>query len=230
MSQFSLKKGSFLIVILLFPSLIYMIFSVGKHNVATLGYFGPKEVVQQMVDGEEVVDTIYHTIPAFSLTDHTGKTFTQEEMKGKVCVIDFFYTGSETRCPIVSAQMALVLRKYEDHKNVLFLSHSLDPENDTPMRMQAYAESLLAPPEKWRFLTGTQEEMYDLLANAYLQPIETEGKNLEEQVKQIRLVLVDQEGRVRAYFDGRMFNETRKLQDAIKLLLMEPFIPRKEKA
>jgi len=63
------RKSLILILILLVPSLAYLVLTTGKHNIKKLQYFGPKSLA---ANGK---DTIYHTIPAFSLIDQDGKPF-----------------------------------------------------------------------------------------------------------------------------------------------------------
>lgn len=51
----AVKKGVYLLAILLLPSVIYVVFSLGQHNVSKLPFLGPFTVI----DG----DTVYEAIP-----------------------------------------------------------------------------------------------------------------------------------------------------------------------
>src|SRR5258708_36099064 len=76
-------------------------------------------------------DTIYHTIAPFQFVDQDSTLVTNSTFKDKIYVADFFFTSCRTICPIMKTQM---LRAYEATQNipdVLLLSHSIDPENDT---------------------------------------------------------------------------------------------------
>jgi cytochrome oxidase Cu insertion factor (SCO1/SenC/PrrC family) len=67
--------------------------------------------------------------PEFSLTDIEGKEFRNEQLKGKVAIIDFWFTGC-TGC----VQMAPAMRKVEEYfandTNIVFLSISIDKNKD----------------------------------------------------------------------------------------------------
>jgi cytochrome oxidase Cu insertion factor (SCO1/SenC/PrrC family) len=67
--------------------------------------------------------------PEFILTDTKGRAFSSQQLKGKIVVMDFWFTGC-TGC----VQMAPALRKMEDHfarnNNIIFLSISIDKNKD----------------------------------------------------------------------------------------------------
>ena len=60
-------KWIILFLILLFPSLLYVFLSTGKHQIIRLPHFGPKEFIAE--PGEKRVDTTYYSIPSFVFTD-----------------------------------------------------------------------------------------------------------------------------------------------------------------
>jgi protein SCO1/2 len=109
-------------------------------------------------DGKNVVDTIYATIPPFSFIDRYGQPFTEKDVEGKIIIADFFFTRCTTICPRMSVHMQQLQLKLNDEafKDVVFLSHTVDPENDTPEVLDAYAKKLEADPDRWKFLTGTR--------------------------------------------------------------------------
>ena len=63
--KFNKKKVATLIIILLLPSFFYVILSKGEHKYRTLPFIGPRQI--EAVN--EKTDTIYHTIPDFTLID-----------------------------------------------------------------------------------------------------------------------------------------------------------------
>ena len=92
---------------------------------------------------------------------HEGEElrFYSDLLKGKLVVISFFYTN----CP--TAQPALVtffkLQKWlRDRlgRDILLLSISVDPENDTLEVVQDYAGKF-NPQKGWLFLTGNEKNM-----------------------------------------------------------------------
>jgi len=99
--------------------------------------------------------------PGFALIDQADKKFIFNPASGKVVLVTFVYTSCPDVCPLFSAhfaaiQRALDMAKREDY---LLLSISTDPKRDTPARLKAYAEAFKADVTRWRFLTGSQQDL-----------------------------------------------------------------------
>jgi hypothetical protein len=63
------RKFVILFLILLLPSIAYLVLSTGKHNIKPLGYFGPKELNAQ-------TETLFTTVFQLStFTDQDDKAF-----------------------------------------------------------------------------------------------------------------------------------------------------------
>jgi protein SCO1/2 len=85
------------------------------------------------------------------LTDSNGRQALPSLINGDGPVmLQFIFTTCTTICPVISATLAASQSQLEGGH---MISISIDPEHDTPARLQEYARSLKAPP-KWQFLTG----------------------------------------------------------------------------
>src|SRR6476661_10741235 len=86
--------------------------------------------------------------------------FYDDVLKGKSVVIDLIYTSCVDSCPLETARLAQVQRMLGDRvgKDIFFYSITIDPKNDTPAALKAYAEKFHAGPG-WTFLTGKKEEI-----------------------------------------------------------------------
>jgi protein SCO1 len=104
--------------------------------------------------------------PNVELTTQDGKTvrFYDDLLKGKIVAIDLIYTHCKDMCPLETARLAQVQHMLGDRvgKDIFFYSISIDPKQDTPEVMKAYAEKFHAGPG-WLFLTGKQEDI-DLIS------------------------------------------------------------------
>jgi protein SCO1/2 len=92
----------------------------------------------------------------FSLTDHTGKSRTLADYKGKVVLVFFGYTQCPDVCPTTMAEMASVMQKLgpqADQVQVLFIT--LDPERDTPSLLASYVPAF---DKRFVGLYGTPEQ------------------------------------------------------------------------
>lgn len=95
-------------------------------------------------------------IPEFTLIDQHGREVTRASLLGRVTIVDFFFTHCPFVCPTMSANM-LDLQRALARDGVRFLSVSVDPANDTPERMLAYATALGADLSSWTFARGEDE-------------------------------------------------------------------------
>jgi protein SCO1 len=100
--------------------------------------------------------------PDVPVIDQSGRTmkFYDDVIKGKIVVISFIYTSCQDICPLTTARMAQLADKLGDvmGRDLFFISMTVDPENDTPGRMKAFADAYDAGPG-WLFLTGKVEDI-----------------------------------------------------------------------
>jgi cytochrome oxidase Cu insertion factor (SCO1/SenC/PrrC family) len=94
--------------------------------------------------------------------DQNGRTlrFYDDVIKGRIVVISFIYTSCQDLCPLTTANMAQLEDKLDGAvgRDLFFVSMSVDPENDTPERMKAFADAFDVGPG-WLFLTGKLEDI-----------------------------------------------------------------------
>ena len=100
--------------------------------------------------------------PNVELTDQHGNKlhFYDDLLKGKIVVIEQFYTHCVDICPLETARLAQVQKMLGDRvgQDIFFYSISIDPKRDTPEVMKDYAEKYHAGPG-WLFLTGKKEDI-----------------------------------------------------------------------
>lgn len=79
---------------------------------------------------------------------------------GKIVIINSFFASCTGSCPIMAHTMAAIQQHLGDRlgRDVIMISISVDPLNDTPAKLKAYAERMKAKPG-WYFLTGKKENV-----------------------------------------------------------------------
>jgi protein SCO1 len=226
--SYSLTKGTILVLIILVPATIYYIMTLGKHNMLSLPFYGEREAVTVIVNGKEKTDTIYHTVPDFSFTNHHGEIITRADFDDNIYVANFFFTTCPTICPKMSAGMLHAQEKLKDFQQVKFLSHTVDPERDTVEALAAYAKQVHAG-ERWHFVTGDKREIYEIAVRGYLVPVEEDVLAPGGFLHSEQFILIDKKGRIRGFYDGTSITEINSLIDGVKVLIAEEHIPRKSK-
>ena len=123
---------------------------------------------EKKLAGAEAKDTIYHTIQPFQFVNQYGDTISDKTVSGKIYVTDFFFATCQSICPQMSSQLVHVQKAFEKDKDVLILSHTVNPMNDTVEVLKGYADSYGAIKNKWHFLTGKKKDIYDMARYSYL--------------------------------------------------------------
>ncbi len=216
-----MKKFLILFVILLVPFLSYWYLQTGSNNYQHLDVFGPKEPVTKTVNGKAVTDTIYHTMGDFSFIGCDSSPVTQELFKNKIYITDFFFTTCKTICPKMSNQLMRVQHEFKDDDNIMILSHTVDPEHDTPAVLAAYAKKHNAINGKWYFVTGDKKQLYDMARNSYFVTAMDGDGGPDDFIHSEQVVLIDKEKRIRGFYDGTDYNEITRLIDEVKVLRLE---------
>ena len=142
---------------------------------------------------------VFGDVPPFDLVAQDGQPFHSQSLAGKIWVADFIYTTCPGPCPRMTSHMRevqdAVLKIPGVRTNVSFVSFTVDPANDTPPVLAAYAKMHGAAPI-WYFLTGPPATLETLDRDAFKLG-NVDGK-LEHST---RFVLVDGQGRIRGYYD-----------------------------
>jgi protein SCO1/2 len=96
------------------------------------------------------------------LIDQDGRKlrFYTDVLKGKVVVINTFFTTCTSICPPLNRNFEKMQEALGDRlgKDAFLVSISVDPETDTPTRLKEYGKRFHAKPG-WLFLTGKKENV-----------------------------------------------------------------------
>ena len=106
-----------------------------------------------------VISTANNSVPQTQLVRDDGKivSLPGEINDGRPVILNFIYTTCTTVCPLTSRTFEHFQDMLgEERNNIHMVSISIDPEQDTPERLAAYARKYDAAPQ-WHFYTGTNE-------------------------------------------------------------------------
>ncbi|MVM30210.1 SCO family protein [Spirosoma sp. HMF4905] len=151
---------------------------------------------------KEVSDN-FHRIRPFKLTAHTGQTFTEKNMDGKICVANFFFTTCPGICPRMTINMKVLQDTFLVDKNIQLISHSVTPDKDSVARLQAFAKSKKVDATKWLLLTGSKEEIYNLGRKFYFVEEDLgEKRDSDIFLHTENFVLTDKKRHIRGIYNG----------------------------
>lgn len=176
---------------------------------------------EKKLAGVEGTDTIYHAIQPFSFINQFNDTVTEKVIENKIYVADFFFATCQSICPKMSSQLVHVQTAFKNDKDVLILSHTVNPSHDTVEVLNGYAQGYGAIKNKWHFLTGNKKALYDLARYSYLVNALEEDGSAEGFLHSELFILVDAQKRIRGFYDGTDSVAVVKLISDITLLKQE---------
>lgn len=194
--------------------LVGVFFSCNK-NTSPPSIKGPVEVNQNG-------DTSYYTIPPFSFANQHNQTVTNQTVDGHIYLADFFFTSCHSICPLMNKNLSMVYEKFKENKSVRFLSHTLDPEVDTPEVLLNYAKGLGVDNDQWDFVTGPEDEIYKLAGKeGYFITAVKDSSAMDGINHSGYVILVDKKGHIRDHYDLTDAKNIEPLIRDVNLLLHE---------
>ncbi|MDA3616579.1 SCO family protein [Polluticaenibacter yanchengensis] len=183
----------------------------------------------RVVDGKTVYDTAWHKIPDFVLTNQLGRKVSPENYKGKILVVNTFFTRCPNICPALTRNVRTVQASFENPKRkqygdtsiVQFLSLSVDPERDSVEALKKWADRFYVNNDNWDLLTGQKKEIYDLLLNDFKLGAQ-DGKDVDSNfIHSEKVILVDRDRIVRGFYNGLDSAQMGTLAEDIGKLFLE---------
>ena len=164
-------------------------------------------------------------VPDFHLINQSDRTIHLDQFKGKLVLMTFIYT----RCPLpdycfrLTNNFGRLQKRFKERmgRDLILLSITFDPANDTPEALTAYAERFKADRSRWFFLTGEKDAIRRLAVEGLKLPLADGDPSQGEDpiLHSQRFVLVDAESRVRATYDVRDQEAMFKLRGDLQRLI-----------
>ena len=189
---------------LLYTLLMSQIFISCKEE-SKLPIWGQKEFIQGIDQ-----DTVYHTISYWNFTNQDGELTSKSDYEGEVYVANFFFTRCPGICPILTKNIKQVQAKTKGI-NISFLSHTVDPKNDTIGRLKWYCDNNKIDNSNWDFVTGDQNSIYEMGVLSYLVPNSEDALAPGGFLHSDKFILIDTKSRIRGMYSGIDSTEVERL-------------------
>jgi protein SCO1/2 len=179
-------------------------------------------LLEKNVNGKVEVDTVWHVIPNFTLTNQLGKQVSLHDstLKNKIVVVDFFFTHCPSFCPTLTRNMRKLQDLFTTNDTIVqFISFSVDPVRDSVPVLKAYADQYGVQHNNWWMLTGNRDSIYTLAERDFKVAVEDSGH--ANFVHTDRMVLLDKDRYVRGYYNGEDTTSMALLAKDIVLLTLE---------
>lgn len=187
-------------------------------------------VIAKLDKDKIIYDTIWHTLQNFKLVNQLGDTVELYDKKGKILVIDFFFTRCAGICPVLTKNMQQLqysflkggnTRQKIDTPIIQFISFSIDPEHDSTQILKNYADRFKVNHDNWWMLHGNKKTIYDFaFEDLKVDKFSDEPVN-PNFIHTSRFILIDKNLHIRGYYNGLDSTSISKLARDIGILMLE---------
>jgi cytochrome oxidase Cu insertion factor (SCO1/SenC/PrrC family) len=145
-------------------------------------------------------------LPDFNLIDESGKPVTKQNLLGKRVALTFTYVNcvDPNACPVLLGNFSKLQQDLKANgvntDDILLVSVSIDPENDTPEKLMEHAEKMNFDLSYLEMLTGDLNEV-NKLTGALGEHFEKKGN---EVIHDNKTFIFDQNGNLTHEFTGSM--------------------------
>ncbi len=170
-------------------------------------------------------------VPKFELLNQDNLKISNETYKGKVYVLEFFFSTCPSICPKMNLSMLSIENKFFGNPNFGIVSITIDPEHDTAKVLKEHRELLGVKSSNWNFLTGDKTYILNL-SNKGFNIYAGENSKVNGGFEHSGLfALIDKNGNIRCrkdkfgnpilYYDGLDKQGVWDIQQDIAILLKE---------
>ncbi len=153
-----------------------------------------------------------HTTGSFSFINQDGIPFTDIDVKGKIRVVEYFFTTCPAICPKMNNNLKAVYSAFKDRPDVVILSHTVNPQTDSSRLLKSYANKYGVTDSRWQFLTGDKAALYKMAATDYLMAADTIAAMDDQFIHTQYVALVDKKNQIRGFYDA---TDTKKIERLI---------------
>lgn len=160
---------------------------------------------------------VHYTISYKNFYNQLGESFTTETIENKVVIANFFFTQCPSICPPMRTELIDIANNFENNKDFLIVTHTIDPENDTTEVLKNYSEATEIPSNRWQFVRSSLENTKNH-ANMFMTNF-LPNEDGTDFYHSSYVALVDKEQQIRGFYNILITEETARLKEDIKSLL-----------
>ncbi|MBE7437253.1 MAG: SCO family protein [Spirochaetales bacterium] len=151
-------------------------------------------------------------VQPFLFTNQAGRNFGDQDLKGKITVVSFFFTRCRDYCPRLIEKLRPVQASFRNVPNVQLVGYSVTPDLDTIAVLKDYSEKKEINGQNWHLLTGPKKEIYELARVSFKADRERRELTENDFLHSENVYLVDGGLHIRGIYNG---DSTSSLQGMI---------------
>ena len=178
-------------------------------------------VVTKETRGKTTTDTIWHRVRNLQFVNQLGKKTSLDDLKGKIVVVDFFFTRCPSICPVLARRMKKLQDSFTANDTIVqFLSISIDPEHDSVPQLRKFADRYNINHDTWWMVSGDKKDVYDFAFQELKASVADPGIDTAF-IHTENFFLLDTNRIVRGWYSGFDTVKQAQLVRDIPLLMLE---------
>ncbi|QBQ42448.1 photosynthetic protein synthase I [Sphingobacterium psychroaquaticum] len=223
-TQRSRSKVIILAMVLLLPGFLYIAVNrLGSNEYVSLPVFGEKKLSGEMKRnwGREYPDTIFHTLSNISFKDVKGNDKAFFEVDTVLTVAHLFYSKDQSFSKLMFNHVNALSDRFKTNPIVSFYSISVDPKESVSTLGSFVKPYKNVEQGNWQVVFQPNVDIFDyaqkqMLIDAMIDPADSSKFLISNQ-----FVLIDSKRRIRGFYDISQKGEVERLEDEIKLQVVE---------
>lgn len=200
-----------LMVVLLFPSFLYILFTTGKHNVDKMMEIGPIE------NGE------LHTVDFIDVESFYGGQINTSDFKDQIVVYNFFCNT----CLDSSSRSTLIVKsiteRFYDKDDITYISINLRPSQWDSAQIADYIAPFNIDTSNWHFVTADSNKLANFTHNQLLLTTEYDSIQKPYGPGLATIVVVDKQQHIRGILDGGQYVDKASLISVLRAVRLEEY-------
>ena len=212
-----------LAIVLLVPGFLYIVLNkVGSNEYLRLPIYGEKVLTGKTVRkmGREMPDTLFHHVKPLQFIDSDSNAFDLFTQDSVITVVHLFYPNDNGLSVTLLQNLIPIAERFTNNPKVKFYSINVNPKS-TSVDLQGIAKKYTRKyPHSWKIIGGQTEVLnyatQQLLIDALVDPNDSNAYIISNNY-----VLIDSQRRIRGFYDINLKTEVDRLEDEIKVQLVE---------
>lgn len=227
MSNQSRKKNIstiiILAIVLLVPGFLYLALNkIGSNEYVKLPTFGEKvlsgKVNRKM--GREIADTTFHQVKPIALFNSQREPSDFLKSDSVISIVHLFYSKDLGLSKTLFQGLSNVAKRFDYNRKVRFYSISIDTTDTSVELSEVYEQYVNGATPYWT-VVGSNRDILTYVRENFLIDAMRDPNDPTKFLFSNNYVLLDSERRIRGFYDINLKTELERLEDEIKVQLVE---------
>lgn len=220
----ALSKLIILAFVLFVPGFLYILVNrMGSNEYVKLPIFGEKTLSGEMkrVMGREIPDTLFHQLEPVDFLNYDGSKVKFLGTDSLITVAHLFYTKDDGLSKQLLTDMAAVAERFKETSQVTMFSISVDSLDGVNELNRFLGEAFKGINPRWKVVSQPPIDIFSYARESMLLEAMPFPGDSNRFLISNQIVLFDSERRIRGFYDISLRSELDRLEDEIKLQIVE---------